>query len=457
MKFNIFLSALFFLQSLEVKSNQSTDKQASLTTTTCTKIPEIRTIATTEPATIASLTIAGECESRIWLFVTEAISPSENPQNSQPEIQLRFTVEKNSSAFKELGWLENRLLRIKSATSPVANFLLEKKMWVVFYAKIDKNNELVPTIAFIKPQIQNKNIDIQFAKLEPQKKFFSPVLLPHDGKVTVVWGESQNGESKISKATIEPGAEAEISKISFPAQDILDRLVAGRKKDETIIAWLGEDMSLAGSESDCVSIYTITLNDEYSETKSEKSEGESSGADVGRDASRKGCEVIPEKISEPICSEASLTGIRFVNEETFIDGMQGSGGKWKPFTLKVEKPPAKSKIKKEKSGVAYSNPFVSYTNVMLQLDGKGPSQAILSLGDISLPVSDNQSYPPLALYLCEKEIIGAWVTKQNQSTPYINYFDISLTDSDTDGILDEMDACEGQETNNPYNPLNQKH
>ncbi len=380
----------------------------------CTKIPPLSGFGIVGAARVTGLSVVAGCE-RLGshLFIVEVL-PSDNEET--PQLHMRFAVKKEMPEKERtnLLWMEKKLLRIKRARAATGRYLKKSQAWAIFYEKVAENGSVVPTIAVVKMDQENKTVAARVIRFNEAQRFFSPLLFDRDGsRIIALWGEWREGSFSILKSSVDVTGKQE-----RPVHQILvsgnlrDRFVAAYQEGKILLAWLEET-----TPKDCLDLFVGKF-------------GEEEATPAGK------------IFAGRFCNDILLVGIRETPPILLVDVLEGSKGNWKSLSVVVDHGLGESKtIKNKTPAVPYDSDFVVFPGIVLQKKRYSSDPVLFSFMGKEFPVSTPGAMAPLALSLCEKEAVGGWVEADPSTATRIAYFDVMFVDSDADGILDDLDAC----------------
>jgi hypothetical protein len=382
----------------------------------CLKLPASYYFELPGEGRAVGMTIAAGCESPgMHAFILETAS-KDDEGGMREEILIRFAPGREGQADPGYAWMEKKLLKIKNASTAAGQHIEgARPSWAVAYGKTTQEEKVVPTVALLTALEDAETFATRLFRFPECDGFFSPFVFGVGGSVLAVWGEEAgDGTSSVCASFIHPGKKKAAPKMVLASGRLLDRFHAAPMGGNIFLSWLEEPSGAAGFPTAAVGKFGPT------------------GKDRGR----------VEGIA--LGGEAVFTGIRLEKGKTFVDGMEGRKGKWRPFTIKIGSDFEECKVgRKNSPSVGYEASFVRFSEVVLSKNRHEDATVVLEFFGARYDVSVKEAKAPLALSVCESSIVAGWAAAEDGKVEGIRFIDLFLKDSDSDGVLDGFDACHG--------------
>ncbi len=363
--------------------------------------------------TVTGLDIAAGCGGEgVHAFIHEILPDDETKEK---ELHIRFAPASSGGKLLKSSWMAKKLLRIKNASTAAGLSMEGKNSWVVTYAKALEDGKTAPTIAVITALEDKKSFKTRVFKFPATEHFFSPFVFDWSGKAMVAWGEGPVGKLSIAYAVVDLGKMEVSDKKQLASGDMADRFFVFSKPDKILLARVKDSTKEPG----CADVWVSRF----------------SGAG----------EQEAEVNAATFCNELKITGLRLIDGKTVVEGLEARKGMWKGVIVSVNPDFGSAEIKRKKSPVfSFDSSLVRISMLALWKNRQTTANLQFRVFDNDFMVTQEAVEVPLALSLCQSTVVGGWVEKPGGGSAVIKYFDIAMTDSDGDGVLDAFDLCLGK-------------
>ena len=378
----------------------------------CTALPSTTWFNPGTAGTVTGLGIAAGCGAEgVHAFIHEILPHDESKEK---ELHIRFAPASSGGKLLKSSWMAKKLLRIKNASTAAGLSVKGKNTWVVTYAKELEDGKIAPTIAVITAVQKTKKFKTRIFKFAPTSHFFSPFVFDWGDRVMVAWGEGPVGNPSIVHAVVDLSRMEVSDKKKLASGDMADRFYIFSRPDKILLARVKDSTKEPG----CVDLWVTGF----------------SGAG----------EQEAQLNAATFCNELKITGLHFIEGKTVVEGLEARKGKWKGVIVSVNPELSSAEVKRKKSPVfSFDSSFVRISMLALWKNRQTLPNLQLKISKDDFMVTQEAVKVPLALSLCQSTVVGGWVEEPEGGGVKIKYFDIAMTDSDGDGVLDAFDLCMG--------------